>query len=187
MGAVHVAVTRTVLPGLEKQFNAKLLEFVRDSMGEAGVTGVHVLKPPPESGSQEYGILRSFESETAAEMFYASASFAKWARDVEPLVSGEPIRRTLTGLEAFFRSGGDSMPPRWKMAVVTFLGVLPTVMVCSTLLASVLSSVHWLLGAAIMNVAVVVTLTWVVMPFLTKCFDGWLHAKQHKTVMAGMK
>ncbi len=118
--------------------------------------------------------MRSFESKAAAEKFYASDLFKNWLSDVEPMVEGEPVYRRLTGLEAFFRSERGWMPPRWKMAIVTFLGVLPAVLFWSNLLGPMLSNQHWLVRAASINAAVVATLTWGAMPLLTKLFHPWL-------------
>ncbi|MGE3181030.1 MAG: antibiotic biosynthesis monooxygenase [Phycisphaerae bacterium] len=177
MGDVHVAITRTVLPGAEEQFHEKLLQFVRRSMSAEGVTGVHILRPPPGSASREFGILRSFRDEAAAEAFYATELFAEWQREVEPLVAGNYTRRRLTGLEAFFRHGRGAMPPRWKMAIVTFLGVLPAVLFWTTILSPHLSATHWLARSALIIAAVVITLTWGLMPILTRLFHGWLHAR----------
>ncbi|MCU0706978.1 MAG: antibiotic biosynthesis monooxygenase [Pirellula sp.] len=178
MPVVHCAVTRRVRPGCEEQFDEQLLAFVRQSIATDGVVGVHILRPAPGNNDREYGVLRSFESEAAAEKFYASDVFNRWLLDVEPLVEGEPEHRKLTGLEAFFRSERGWMPPRWKMAILTFMGVLPVALLWSHLLGPMLSNQHWLVRAASINVAVVSTLTWVVMPFLTKLFHSWLSQRQ---------
>jgi hypothetical protein len=178
MPVIHCAVTRRVRRGCEEQFDKKLLAFVRESIATDGVVGVHILRPAPDNNDREYGVLRSFETEAAAETFYASDVFNRWLLDVEPLVEGEPEYRKLTGLEAFFRSERGWMPPRWKMAIVTFLGVLPVALLWSNLLGPMLSNQHWLVRAASINAAVVSTLTWVVMPFLTKLFHSWLSQRQ---------
>lgn len=176
MPVVHYAITRKVLPGAEAEFDARLTEFVHATIAAKGVTGVHILRPPPDTDCREYGVLRSFESEQAAEAFYASEAFQQWLRNVDGLVDGAPIQRRLSGLEAFFRSEKGWTPPRWKMAIVTYLGVVPAAMLWSSLLGPLLSDQHWSLRAAIINAAVVATLTWALMPFLTKLFHPWLKA-----------
>ena len=80
----------------------------------------------------------------------------------------------LHGLEAFFRDPQHSPPPRWKMAIVTWLGVFPSVLFWSSTLPKVLPGLPSLGVMAIINVFVVVTLAWGVMPLLTKLFAGWL-------------
>lgn len=180
MADLHFAVTRRVRPGFEAVFETNLLDFARRSMNVEGMAGVHILRPAPESTAREYGILRSFESPAAADAFYASALFENWQSAIADMVEGEPRRRQLTGLEAFFRSGKSAMPPRWKMAIVTFLGVLPSVLFWSNVIPPMLTEAHWLVRAAAVNIAVVCTLTWAVMPLLTRFFHPWLHAGINK-------
>ena len=175
MPVVHCAVTRQVRLGCEAQFDARLLKFVQETIAADGVVGVHLLRPPPKSSCREDGVLRSFESEQAAENFYSSDAFTKWVDEVQPLVEGQPVYRQLTGLEAFFRTERGVMPARWKMAIVTYCGVLPTVLLWSNLLGPALAERHWLLKAIAVNAAVVITLAWVVMPLLTQIFHRWLH------------
>jgi antibiotic biosynthesis monooxygenase (ABM) superfamily enzyme len=91
------------------------------------------------------------------------------------MVVGEPVRRRLHGLEAFFRDTRHAPPPRWKMAVVTWMGVFPSVLLWSSLLPNALGGLPHLAVVAIVNVFVVVTLAWGVMPLLTRMFAGWLH------------
>ena len=175
MAEVHMAVTRKVKPGFEADFDVRLQEFAIASMHCEGMAGVHILRPPLESGSQEFGILRSFETEADAQGFYGSELFADWNQQIAGLVEGDPIRRRLSGLEAFFRNERGPMPPRWKMALVTFLGVFPSVLIWSRLVPALMGELPSLLAAVIVNALVVATLTWLVMPVLTKAFHRWLH------------
>jgi antibiotic biosynthesis monooxygenase (ABM) superfamily enzyme len=67
------------------------------------------------------------------------------------------------------------LPPRWKMALVTYLGVVPSVVLWSSTLRPILKDSHWIVGILIVNGAVVATLAWVMMPALTRLFHQWLH------------
>lgn len=179
MPEVHIAITRRVKTDCEQQFELLLHRFVKASMHCDGVTAVHILRPPPEAPSREVGILRSFASEAQADQFYASRLFSDWSRDVAALVEGEPTRRRLSGLEAFFRERERPLPPRWKMAIVTFCGVFPAVLLWSRVLPPLLTGLPHLLTAALVNAAVVASLTWLVMPRLTHLLHAWLHAPPH--------
>jgi antibiotic biosynthesis monooxygenase (ABM) superfamily enzyme len=178
MDVVHVAVSRQVRPGYERAFEEALRNFARESLRVSGTTGVHLISPVPGIEGCEYGILRSFESEEASRQFYESELFSNWQEQVSEMVVGDPVRRRLNGLEAFFRDTRHALPPRWKMAVVTWMGVFPSVLLWSSLLAIFLSGLPSLAVVAIVNVFVVVTLTWGVMPLLTRIFAGWLY---HRT------
>lgn len=175
MPNVHIAITRRVKPGLEDQFERELRKFVRESLDQDSVSGVHLIRPPESSDSREFGILRSFDDEAAAEQFYESTLFQAWSTQVANLVEGAPTRRRLSGLEAFFRNAKAPLPPRWKMALITFLGVFPSVLLWSNLLPKLLPDLGYLVMAVLVNASVVASLTWVVMPLMTQTFRGWLH------------
>jgi len=173
--AIHVAITRQVIPGCERAFEDSLREFFQKSLGHQGVLGVHLLSPPPGSNSREYGILRTFTNELERDEFYRSELFAKWQTAVAQLTEGPRTYRELHGLEAWFRT--PESPPRWKMAFLTWLGVWPTVLIVASFIAPRLSSLPQLFGSAVANAVVVACLTWIVMPLLVKLFSFWLHPK----------
>ncbi|MFN3193101.1 MAG: antibiotic biosynthesis monooxygenase [Aureliella sp.] len=175
MTMVHCAITRVVREGKETDFEEALQRFVARSMDHHGTTGAHLLQPTDASRPREYGILRSFRSEDDMHAFYASELFAEWQSEVAELVEGEPVHRQLHGLEAFFHNAQGSSPPRWKMAIVTWLGVFPVVLFWSSTLPPLLGTLHSVAVTAIVTAAAVVTLTWLVMPTLTRGLASWLH------------
>ena len=66
-------------------------------------------------------------------------------------------------------------PPLWKMAVVTWLGVWPTVFAVSSLGGRwLLSGWPFWLAVGIETLAVVAIFTWGVMPLLTRWVQSWL-------------
>jgi antibiotic biosynthesis monooxygenase (ABM) superfamily enzyme len=175
---IHVAITRQVRAGSEEEFQRGLQEFFKTSFGREGVHGASMLVPSPGSGSREYGILRTFADENERDAFYKSPMFAEWEGKARTLTEGEPVYRQLHGLEAWFRS--PSPPPRWKMAVATFLGVLPTVMLLSGTLGTAIKSWSFLPRNVVFNACVVAALTWVVMPVITRLLGPWLHSTSNK-------
>jgi uncharacterized protein len=65
-------------------------------------------------------------------------------------------------------------PPKIKMAFLTALGVYPLSMLFPTLVFPVTPSwPHWIQGALIAAL-IVTSLTWVIMPILTRLFERWL-------------
>jgi len=171
---VHVAITRRIKPGCEQEFQAALKEFFAKSLAQSGVHGAAVLVPPPGSSSMEYGILRSFASAAERDTFYASPLYVEWKKRVAALSEGEPDARELHGLEAFFRQDSPSPPLRWKMAIATYLGVVPVIMTLSLSLGPLIRSWNFVLYNLVFNACVVVLLTWVVMPLITRVLRPWL-------------
>jgi len=177
---VHVAITRRVRRGCEAEFQRALHEFFQTSFGQNGVVGVNALVPPPGSDSREYGILRTFADERERDRFYQSTMFKAWDEKARTLTEGEPVYRQLHGLEAWFRS--PNPPPQWKMAIATYLGVLPVVMVLSLTIGRLIGSWGFILSNVVFNAFVVASLTWIVMPLITRALHPWLHSEQEGNV-----
>lgn len=176
MSRIHVAIIRHVKPGCEAAFEQALRQFASETSHEPGGAGVQLIGPLPGAKQGEYGLLRTFDDRAACEAFYASDRFARFQEDVRHLVNGDGERQELTGLEAFFRGFG-APPPRWKMALVTWAGVFPTVLFWNWALATPLAGTPYLVRTAVMIALSVVTLTWGLMPLLTRLCAPWLHAR----------
>lgn len=168
---IVVAVTRRVLPGREDEFLSRLQDFAKRTAGQPGSLGVTCLSPAVENG--EYGLLHTFASKADQEAFYNSAAYRDWLEEIKDLVEGSADMKELHGLEAFFRQENAEEPPRWKMAIITWLGVVPTVGIWALLLDPYFDG-PFLLELAVSNVFVVAMLTWVVMPNLGRAFQPWL-------------
>jgi antibiotic biosynthesis monooxygenase (ABM) superfamily enzyme len=178
----HIAITVRVREPHVAEFERVLKDYARQSLAEPGARGVHCLYPPPGSASTEYGLMRSFASAADRDAFYDSPLFKDWLARIEPMVEGKSSRRQLSGLEAWFRDGGEPMPPRWKMALLTW----PAVWLASTLVRAILApalepNLPQVVEAGFVTAGVVATLTWVVMPVLVKAARPWLLPKRQQT------
>jgi antibiotic biosynthesis monooxygenase (ABM) superfamily enzyme len=171
---VHVAIMRTVRAGREPEFEALIQDFFEEAARQPGVCDAYLIRPIVGSPSRDYGILRSFHSAEDRERFYASDLYRRWNEAVAPLVEGEAQRRELHGLEAFFH-GNAPPPPRWKMALLTWVGVNPAVYIFSNAVPAVFGEMPMLGRLLLVNAFVVASLAWVFMPVLTKLFSRWLH------------
>jgi uncharacterized protein len=172
---VHVAITRTVRSGCEEVFEEAIRSFFADSLKNPATLGSLLLRPFPGSNTRTYGILRSFANENDRDAFYQSESFLRWNEAVKPFVEGDYSRRSLHGLEAFFTNASIiDNPPRWKMAILTWIGVWPTVLVVTALISNRLTEWPFWLNNGFSNIFVVAALAWVVMPLLTRLARPWL-------------
>ncbi|MDR2462918.1 MAG: antibiotic biosynthesis monooxygenase [Verrucomicrobiales bacterium] len=172
---VHVAIVRRIKPGCEAEFQAAVREFFRQSLTHSGILGASLLTPPNDD-SREYGILRTFADRKERDLFYASPFFAEWEERVAPLTEGEPQRRELSGLEAWFRDTKNLPPPRWKMMLLTWLAVWPVSMAVPDLLKPIISGVvHPVIFAGLAALGIVLILTWVAMPVFVFLTKKWLY------------
>jgi antibiotic biosynthesis monooxygenase (ABM) superfamily enzyme len=175
---IHIAITRRVKPGREREFEQELLMFGQRSLAGPGARGVHFIYPAPGSGSHEYGILRTFASNDDRDAFYRSELYREWLATVESLVDGGPVCRELQGLEAWFRASDRSNPPRWKMALLTWAAVWPVSMAVPALLAPVIGSIapNFIFAGAV-AAGIVLVLTWLAMPVLVRLARPWLQPR----------
>ena len=182
---VTVALTRKVKPGREQEFERALHDFVSESLNLPGQLGVQILRPTPGSGSREYGILRKFSSEQERDDFYKSPVFERWKQRVADLVEGEPRYEHLSGLETWFTVPGSRSivpPPRWKMATVTLCAVLPASILLNLTVAPWIHDAPMLIRAFVIGALMVILLTWVLMPHLTKILKPWLYPQHSREI-----
>ncbi|MFC1836068.1 antibiotic biosynthesis monooxygenase [Thermodesulfobacteriota bacterium] len=171
---INVAITRTVRPGREHDFEKAILAFFAESLQDTTTQGALLLRPSPGSGIRTYGILRSFANEQDRDAFYRSDTFAQWDQAVKPYVEEDYSLRELHGLEAFFHDQTSThSPTRWKMAILTWSAVWPTVLVVASLLGPYRSDWHFVLAVGLDTFFVVLILTWIVMPALTRLTRPW--------------
>lgn len=176
---IQVAIIRTVKPGCEADFEKALHELVKRSLALSGQMGVNIIRPAPGGNSRQYGIIRKFANRDALVAFRASPEYLEWNQLAVELTEGCAHAEELCGLESWFTLPGESLVPlpQWKMAIATYLGVLPVVMLLALTLGQWIRSWNFILNNVVFNAFVVVLLTWVVMPLITRALHGWLHAK----------
>lgn len=180
---VHMAITRRVRKDRVGEFERELLAFASESLTDPHSRGVHLLYPTPGTDIPEYGILRSFENAVARDNFYRSDFYLNWTTKIEPLVEGTVETRELSGLEAWFRGGPGGPPPRWKMAVLTWMAVWPVSMGVPRILVPLIGeSIPHVLRAGVVAAGIVAVLTWVAMPLLVRIAHRWIHPSSGKNI-----
>ena len=67
-----------------------------------------------------------------------------------------------------------AVPPRYKLALLTWAGAYTVITLMLTLLGPLMTSWPLALRTLVLSATMVVTLTWGVMPRLTRLFQPWL-------------
>jgi antibiotic biosynthesis monooxygenase (ABM) superfamily enzyme len=80
--------------------------------------------------------------------------------------------------------GGTMQPPRWKLAVLTWVGIYPLITVLLWVLGPVIRGIPLPLVTLGLTIPLVSVMTFVVMPTLTKAFGGWL--RRDPTARSGL-
>lgn len=180
--AVTVLIARRVAPGAVAGFEAAMQGMLAAANGFAGHLGGQLV-PPEEAGNGTepllYHVVFAFDSEAHLAAWQSSPERAHWLAQVAPHTVGAQQLRRVSGLDYWFARPGATTraaPPRWKVAVVTWLGIFPTVLLLFVTVAPLLE--HWLLVPRVMVITalVVLLMTWVVAPRLTRLFKPWLYS-----------
>ena len=172
-GPLTVVVTWRVRQGSEREFEAWRREISAAALEFPGHMGVNVILP---SGTErEYVVIFRFDSYEHLRAWQESDIHRELLKKAEPFRELEPSYRLESGLEYWFAPpGAPASPPRWKMAIVTVLGVWPVSMLVQRLLSPLIGDHPPPLQALFMAVGIVVLLTWAVMPVLVRILRPWL-------------
>jgi len=175
---ITVCIARTVKPGCEAAFEQALHNFVQRSLKLPGQLGVHVMRPAPGTDSREYGIIRKFCNREALAAFRTSKEYLEWNETVQELTEGSARVEELSGLESWFTLPTAQLRPlpKWKMALLTLTGVYPTSLLMGQTIGQWTRDWPFFLNALAVAAVMVVLLTWVVMPLLSRLLHSWLYS-----------
>ena len=173
---VTVLVNRVVPAEREAAFVVTLKRLLEEFGRFPGTSGSMVFRR--ESGEAvEFSILMRFSSETAHDAWLGSPELVRWRAEVAPATPTSGHVRRYSGMESFFVSAkAPDAPPRWKMAVVLLFAVLPMSLAMSRWVAPALAHLSLFTGSLLTSVAMVLAMTYLVVPLLTKLFQPWLQA-----------
>ncbi len=180
---ITVIITRSVQNGNEAAFEAAVRAWIPTALTHPGYLGVHMLRPPP--GGSEYGAVLKFRSQEDWASFQDSADYRAFLAKIEPLLVASPQVQTICGLESWAAPLGaqfTKVPARWRLSVVTWIGVCLVASVVKLIVTPLTSDWPWILQFTVANAIIVVGLTWIVMPVLSKVSRGWLFPQSPKIV-----
>jgi uncharacterized protein len=176
---VTAIASRRVKSGKEQEFE----EWVSGILGSAaefpGYLGSNVVRPS-DPDDDEFQILFKFDHASNLKRWEKSSERRAWLRRVQPLVHEENVR-VLTGLETWFTlpsRPGEPAPPRYKMAVVTWMAVFPLATAIFALTHPLLGGLPTVIRTLVFTLIMVTLMTYVVMPRMTRLFSFWLYPKK---------
>ncbi|MBL8471262.1 MAG: antibiotic biosynthesis monooxygenase [Rhodocyclaceae bacterium] len=139
---------------------------------------------PPEAGEQGcYRNLFAFDTQAHLDVWLQSAERGKWLQQIDALTIGDTAMRVMSGLETWFALPTQrtrTPPPRWKMALVTWMGIFPLVLLMSATVGPVLGK--WVAPTLVVLVTtglITSAMTWLVMPVLVRLLASWLYPPTH--------
>ena len=175
--AVTVLISRNVKPGCEADFEGATTRLMQMASSFAGYLGAQLIRPGDDPDVQDtmHHVVLAFDDQAHLDAWHHSAERQRGLATAAPYIAGSASIRALSGLGLWFRTPQQG-PARWKVAVVTWLGIFPTVSVLLWASAALLQFWPFLARTTVLTLAVVAVMTWVVAPLLTRLFRPWLFA-----------
>lgn len=175
--AVTRIARRQALPGHEEAYEDLVREMFAKMQEHQGFLGAEII--PPEKPGGVYQIVVNFASEAALADWDNSADRRRTFDRMRSHAQGEPEHRRLNALEEWFTGPSvpaHTKPPRWKTAIVTWLGIWPLASFFIYFLAPVWQGLGFpfLLVTAVNVVLIVMCMTYLVAPVLTKLMKPFL-------------
>jgi antibiotic biosynthesis monooxygenase (ABM) superfamily enzyme len=173
--AVTALISRNVKTGSEADFERITVTLMQVAAGFPGYLGAQLVHPgeDPEVEDTMYHIVLAFDKQSNLDAWRHSPERMLGLEAAAPFIEGELKFRAVSGLGLWFRTAQPS-PPRWKIALVTWMGICPTVYLLFLLTGDLMQS-WWLFPRTVaLTLAVVLLMTWVVAPQLTKLLRPWL-------------
>ena len=180
--AVPVLISRQVKPGCEADFERVMDQIISVSATFKGHLGAQLVRPGDEQGVYDslYHIVLAFDNEANLKNWQDSPARSLGLAAAAPFIEGQTLVRQVSGLGLWFqapRGPKQVSPPRWKIAVVTWLGIFPTVYLLFFVLGELLAPWPQVLRLMLLTVLVVGLMTWVVAPQLTRILKPWLYSQ----------
>jgi antibiotic biosynthesis monooxygenase (ABM) superfamily enzyme len=145
--------------------------------GSRGYQGAAIMRP--EAGHpQIFSIVAHFSSQADLDAWTSSELRGRLVAEADEVSIGGLNVQQAAGLEAWFQLPGQPIvvpPPRYKMAVVTWVALLPLLIVTNLVATPVLAPLPPILRLVPISMVLVGLMTWAVMPLMTKAFRFWLY------------
>ncbi|MDQ4016331.1 MAG: hypothetical protein M3136_11295 [Thermoproteota archaeon] len=200
-GPVTVVVTRFAKRNKIREFEEWMDGIIHEAMRFEGHMGVNVIRPSDLS-NPEYVIIFRFDTFENLARWENSEARREWLAKSKEVAEGEPVIEKQTGLEIWFtpRSRSDGSikgneasssttssltttttpvaPPRYKMAIVITAIIFILVSILLPQIRQLTTGLHIHLSTFIGVAIMVLLMTYVIMPSLTRLLGPWLSKKR---------
>lgn len=175
---ITVVISQVVKPGCEGAYEAWLKDITTVARTYVGHMGTNIIRP--QLGVRpEYVIIFRFDGYENLKAWMTSRDREYWLAQAQSLVESEPQVQHISGLEAWFSLPGQPLktPPRYKTAFLTWVSVYVLINVLNTFVTPLLRGLPPFIISLVITITMVLLLTYVVMPRVTRLFKSWLYPK----------
>jgi antibiotic biosynthesis monooxygenase (ABM) superfamily enzyme len=171
---VTVVVNIRIKPGCEKDYDEWLGRFLILERKVPGYLGTTTIMESGTDSSARH-VIHRFKDKASLETWENSEDLRKLKEEANKFSTPYPYKAT--GLETWFTIPDMKSivpPPKWKMAIVSFIGAYCISSLASFVLKS-FSGLQPLLFNLFMTITLVIGLTYFAMPLLSRLLRRWLY------------
>jgi hypothetical protein len=177
---VSATISQAIDPACEQAYEALLSGIHEEAKRFDGFLRREVIKSV--AGPHiEYNHVIQFDSEAHLRRWEHSPERHKWLSRMSSMAVRTTPLKVLTGLETWFTlTPGEAIvpPPRYKMAIVTWLAIFPLITLISYAAQPVSEDLPVAARTLAFTLVLVPLMTYVVMPRMTRLFRPWLYPKR---------
>lgn len=178
-GPVSRVARRRPNQGREQAYESLVKGMLEASSRFPGYLSATVIPPHTDSDHGIYKVVQRFATQADLDRWDQSEERAMWHDRISPIADHAAAYHPIQGLEVWFPpssacSPDAAPPPKWKMTVVSWLGIFPTASLCLGASGPLLGFLPFLLRMAIITAMVALLMAYVVMPRLSVWMRWWL-------------
>jgi antibiotic biosynthesis monooxygenase (ABM) superfamily enzyme len=173
---VTLVVNSKIRPGCEKDYEEWLGRFLILERKVPGYLGTTTIIETGTNSTARH-VIHRFRDNVSLEAWENSEDLRKLREEANKYCT--PYPQKATGLETWFAIPDMKAivpPPKWKMAIVTFIGAYCISSLASSILRPFLG-LEPLLFNLFMTTTLVIGLTYFAMPLLSRLLRRWLYPK----------
>lgn len=177
---ISVIVDHMVCPRNKKEFEHLLKSILEESSKFRGYIDSKLIKPKKEE-DPNYRVMFRFDTQENLDKWLVSNVRFHYIEKIEALTEKPTVLQVITGLESWFALPGQQTltpPPRYKMAIVTWVAITSLLLVFNFIMGPILKELPFVLRIVITTSCIVLIMTYLWMPFITKLFKSWLYPKK---------
>ncbi|GGB87273.1 antibiotic biosynthesis monooxygenase [Marinobacterium zhoushanense] len=182
--AVTVVISRRVIKGKGEEFERLSSEMTERASLFPGYLGTNMFRPA-SANDPEYRIIYRFANRRDLDGWERSAERAEILSQIEALLVQPTEREVTSGIATWFTLPGQNPvqpPPKYKMTIVSWLALYPTVTLIFFLFGEQLAQIPLLLRTLIVTAVVMVAMSYLLMPRFTRWFAFWLFPKRERDI-----
>ncbi|WP_100639039.1 antibiotic biosynthesis monooxygenase [Marinobacter salexigens] len=179
-----VVVSRRVRAGKEAEFEKLSSQMTERASHFPGHLGATMFRPS-SSEDPEYRIMFKFQDRETLSAWEESEERAELLSKIESLLLQPSERDVTSGIITWFTLPGQNPvkpPPKWKMTIVSWLALYPAVTLVFVLFGDLLAQLPLLLRTMLVTVVVMLLMSYVLMPRMTRWFAFWLFPDRSKNI-----